>query len=439
MRTWQQLTAEAEATGTWTNYQGDGATVPWECAGAVSAPLGLSMWAYKAYLDLNYPAAFKLHDWLYTQYGSLIAATRAEADAALRQQILDIGGITSTVDAAVVFAAVDQFGGPYFGISPTGFDPGLYLWAYRELHPDQVGGNIGIAPLRVSSPSEVSMSIKCVVVFQQVTEKGGSQPFFGLAGRQHIGGWTESYWFPSDNLTDLLAQLKGNNTPTSGLLPARAGLLASGATIIGVRLYQGGAGKGQFRALAYPGSLPNLEIPQMAILCYASLAGTTAIKRLTLRGIPDSQVSGGEFTPTPTFVGRLVDFGAVLQNFGTIANDVVTSYPVYSVSNAGLVTLNAVANPFAVGATVTFRNVLNAVGNRVGGSFVVATIGPMGNQFSVTPWPHGDCTGGDVRIPTKSIYTITPGSFTISRVVTRKVGRPFEMYRGRNSRRAPAA
>lgn len=126
MRTFAELTAAAEATGTYAGYAGDGATVPWEIAAVFSALAGAALWQYKGHLDQRYPEAFRLHDWLYTPYGSLISATREESDSALRDQILASGDPTSGIDAEIVYLAVRTGGGPWFGQSQVGFDPGLF-------------------------------------------------------------------------------------------------------------------------------------------------------------------------------------------------------------------------------------------------------------------------------------------------------------------------
>lgn len=112
-----QLIADATATGTYAAYVGDGASVPWQVALAGSLPLGLTMWAYKAYLDAHWPHAFKLHDWCYTPYGSLIDCTREEADDALFELI----AVDSVVDAWIVWPAVRVGGLPFWGTSQTGY------------------------------------------------------------------------------------------------------------------------------------------------------------------------------------------------------------------------------------------------------------------------------------------------------------------------------
>jgi len=112
-----QLIADATATGTYADYVGDGASVPWQVALPFNLPVGLTMWAYKAYIDLRWPHAFKLHDWCYTPYGALIDCTREEADDALFELI----AVDSVVDAWIVWPAVRVGGLPYWGTSQTGY------------------------------------------------------------------------------------------------------------------------------------------------------------------------------------------------------------------------------------------------------------------------------------------------------------------------------
>jgi hypothetical protein len=112
-----ELVAAAEATGTYAGYVGDGASVPWQVALPHALPLNVTMFVYKAYLDLHWPAAFKLHDWCYTPYGALIGVTRSEADDALFELI----AVTSVIDAWIVWTAVRAGGGLYFGHSLTGY------------------------------------------------------------------------------------------------------------------------------------------------------------------------------------------------------------------------------------------------------------------------------------------------------------------------------
>src|SRR5262245_41106948 len=102
MRNYDQLVQIATATGTFENYIGDGASVPWQVAQSAMLPLGFTMQLYKFYLDLHWWAGFKLHDWCYTPYSTETDITREEADLALWEFIARDSG----VHAGIVYAAV---------------------------------------------------------------------------------------------------------------------------------------------------------------------------------------------------------------------------------------------------------------------------------------------------------------------------------------------
>jgi len=435
MRTWEQLIVEANATGTYGSYAGDGASVPWQTCGFAVPPLGLSMALYKVWLDSHYPAAFKLHDWCYTLYGSLIGVTQLEADEALRTQILAIGGIASPLDAALVYAAVRLGGAYYFGTSLTGFDQAVYDEALMRRAPWVGGSNMGLAPRMEKS----KMAIKVVIVFQQSTLGGYSVPSLGLAGRTHIGGWTEHLWYPTDDIGKLWTALTVTNDPLInwGLLQLRADMLTENASIVGVRLYEGGSGKGIFRAFSVPGrySAANSDIPSLALLAYVGLATTVKAKRLTLRGMPDHQAKGGEFTPDQSMQDSLRYYGLALGAFGAVTKNDNAGLPIINVTDVGVVQLNGIAPTFGIGVQVQFRQMVNQYGQRVGGKFATTAINSPSNQFTVAGWNLGPCTGGNVLVQTSSLKTIIPGSLVASRLVTRQVGRPFEQYRGRSSKR----
>lgn len=139
-RSARELLAAATATGTYAEYVGDGATVPYEVNARWNPDYGFfTQQTFKEHLDENYEEAFRLHDWCYTPYGSLIGVTREEADMALGEMIGDRWAgrpperrsptFTSLADSAVVFAAVRVGGGPWFGNSQVGFDPTLFAAA----------------------------------------------------------------------------------------------------------------------------------------------------------------------------------------------------------------------------------------------------------------------------------------------------------------------
>jgi hypothetical protein len=124
MRNAAELRRDALATGTFANYVGDGASVPWQEALPHSLPLGFTFLTYKTYLDHRWPEAFRLHDWLYTPWSIQINATRQEADSALYEEI----AVDSPTDAWIVYSAVRALGFPWWQRSQTGYSG---IGAYR--------------------------------------------------------------------------------------------------------------------------------------------------------------------------------------------------------------------------------------------------------------------------------------------------------------------
>lgn len=421
MRNAAQLRSAAIATGTYEAYVGDGASVPWQCS---PGPLGVLLYVYKAYLDGKWWEAFRLHDWCYTPFGALIEVGREECDLALREEI----AVESPVDAAIVFAAV-RFGGElYFGSSQTGY--------YPQPSPGS-GGNIAEASARALN-GDPAMAIKVVMLFGQTTRAGASSPSVGYASRQHMAGWSEHVWYNGDNVTTLIAALRSGDTAVLGLLPARAACLSEAAQILGVRLYQGGAGRGQFVAANYPGLFIGQDIPQMALLMKGQSAAGAA-RLFTLRGIPDRQVVNGELSPSPLFTTTLRQYIDALVRFHFLAGTVGTAvYEVATITAGGLVSL-MVANPYAIGAWVDFRRLIGADGRERKARAQITAIGPLGTQFSVgntsNPWTLGATFGGSVTQKTKTLYQFSSTATAVSRIVTRRVGRPSELYRGRASNR----
>jgi hypothetical protein len=425
-RNYDQLVAAAKRTGTFQEYVGDGASVPWQCFAQFNPPLGFTLWTYKAFLDAAWPDGFKLHDWCYTPYGARIDVTQEEADLALREYIAR----DDILDAEIVYQSVHAFGGLYFGTSQTG---------YTGQQSSGPTPNIPIGPFYAK---DVSMSIKVVMVLQQATVPNNSSPIIGYTAAAHIGGWTEHVWWPTDSLEDCLTALKGPALVNGQqpLLYARSLILSNQGTVLGVRLYQGGAGRGAFFPTGYNGSAGDEDIPQMALLCAGLGNGTPSVRRFTLRGIPDLQVRLGEFEPTTDYLSRMDLYLSSMTNFGFRGSNPVAKYAIASIAQvagppqSGLVTLT-VNNPFSVSQFVTINQTLDAGQNRLGGRFMVSAIGPLNNQFSIAGWSDGATTGGTVSMPAKAVFQfLSSGGISVERVVTRRVGRPFGQYRGRRSK-----
>lgn len=422
-RTAAELRAAATATGTFTSYQGDGASVPWEM---MAVPFNLYLWAYKQYLDSLWPEAFRLHDWLYTPYGTLINATQEESDLALFEEI----AVGSPADAVIVYNAVRLGGGLYFGRSQTGYST----------------RNMALAP--AFSFGDPSMAIKVVMQFQVTTndQAGNNAGSIGYTRRGHIGGWTEHVWYNGDTLSDLRTLLYSTNFYGPGLCLARARLLPKSALVYGVKLYKGGAGRGQTEGRSFPGnSSYDTDIPQMAALCRGGSTGFAVSRVFEVRCIPDDMVTSGEFSPTTSYASNFAAYFNQLGGFSFLANDPTNvANPIFELfqfsdgtapyTNYAIVTLNG-PNSFALNDIVTLNQVLDANGVRRSFTGSVIAPGPGANQFKLGGWTFGPATGGTATLKSKGIFNLDPNGFSVSRITTRKVGRPFEKYVGRRSSR----
>jgi len=299
------------------------------------------------------------------------------------------------------------------------------------------------------------MSIKTVMLFQATTGAFVNQPFggnpavgqptfpqVGYAGRQHIGGWTENvYWF--GEMGALLTQLTTGGGGQPGLLPSRAALLPANASIVGVRFYQGGAGRGQSRAYNYPGAAAvATDIPQMALLCKGGPINFNVIRRWTVRCIPDIFVAQGEWNPTVDYANAVAAYLGALTQFGFIGTDppVTTNVAqiVPAAAGTSTVTVQIRQQPFNLGDQLWFQKCKDPAGNLI--SFTAkmqALVANRQDQFVIDQVVPDTLTGGVVFIKTHSFYSISQA--TVSRVVTRRVGRPSELFRGRKSRKRRAA
>jgi hypothetical protein len=220
-----------------------------------------------------------------------------------------------------------------------------------------------------------------------------------------------------------------------GLLPGRTLVLNNAGTIIGVRLYGGGAGKGQLLNLGYTGQAGARDMPGVALQCSATSNTTGQSRRWLLRGIPDDQIIRGEWTPESVHIQAMQGYFASLAGFGWLAQTNSGQVNVFSVSANGSVTTTAPVG-FAVGSIVTFKNVtISSTGLRIGYKGVVTAIGPLNTNFTVGAWPYASGGGGTVGVTGSGFQDFAGATKSVVRATYRKVGRPFAGYRGRASRR----
>lgn len=425
-----QLRADATATGLFNgpqrNYVGDGYSIP-QSTSTGPLPVGIpTMAAFKLYLDTFYLEYSRLHDWLYTPYGKIINATQEEADNALQEEL----SASDPVSGQIVGNACRYFGHIYFGRSPVGY--------YGE-QGTTLGSNMGLTNPRALTEGVSSMATKIVILFGQTTTKPSSQPSVNFAGKQRSGGWSESFYGP-DSIESVLTILQGPPPPGQfSLLQARANLLGNSASIVGVRLYKGGAGKGQLLNVGYNGNNGPSDQPGLSVLMSATSNTTGQSRRWLTAGWADNDCEGGEWTPDADTVGRVTDYFAAIANAGWLAQTNTGQVDIFSISVGGNVTTLA-PHGFAVGQVVTIKQTTITIdGKRVGGKYVVSAIGPLGTNFTIANWLAGASTGGTVSIVGTAFQAFSGTTKSVVRTTFRKIGRPFDEYRGRRSKRRALA
>lgn len=256
----------------------------------------------------------------------------------------------------------------------------------------------------------------------------------GQVSHSHSGGWSESFW-------------AGNTSPPFSFLfqdamDARAALLPQQCSLIGYRietftisgnkLLPGGAQSGRVNKPGLQGD--DLNVAGDSLMCAGQGRGVPNTNRFALRGMPDSQMSGGEFAPTGPYLSALQNyFGKLVGRFGFIGR--VKSNTIVRVNgiSGGVVRLSQNIGGTPEESYLRLNRVTDDNGNAVGGTYLITGI--TGALYTVSGLAGVTLTtpSGTARIDTLDLYTYD--SINVGRSVSRKIGRPLDQYRGRASRR----
>jgi hypothetical protein len=174
----------------------------------------------------------------------------------------------------------------------------------------------------------------------------------------------------------------------------------------------------------------------MALMCTIPSTTSNNVRRFSLRGVPDDQITDGEYVPTPGYTTAVAFFAQELGNWQFLGQDLtIPPLAVTTIDAVGNVVM-AGAPGYLVGDTVAFSKVKrNTTGELISFRSVVISVGPNPNQFQVLGGILLGGTGGTARKITYALFTMNPAQFNVDRAAVRKVGRPFGQYRGRRSRR----
>lgn len=276
-----------------------------------------------------------------------------------------------------------------------------------------------------------------------------------------VGGWSESWYITAANIQAVLTTAGGVIPPQTGgeggaggggggvpgflgpanlpLFPARAALLPSSAGIVGLRIQQVDTpGPSQSFPANFPGSSGlKGDAPQQALLLRAvGLGPNPAVRRFTIRGIPDDMLIEGEFNPSAAYLASLNTYISSLASWA-FRSKVAILLPVklINITNAGVGNTEIPQAITQANMMIRVRKTKDSGGNLRSGRFQVTAVGP-GNLFTLFNWPYGATTGGQILADSNVSYPLVDvANSSWVRSTQRKVGRPSGQYRGRRSRR----
>lgn len=260
-----------------------------------------------------------------------------------------------------------------------------------------------------------------------------SEPTDLAAATGHKGGWSETYWWigseaPNVALTDWSA--------------ARAPLLPKGCRIIGARvqsytlvgghLVAGGTNATQIQRAG--NAAFDQDLPQVSLGLVGRSGSSPNTRRFTLRGIPDAMMKFGEYQPEPGYKGWMTRFLNMVASggWGFPGRDLTKpSIKIVSLGNSVLKVEDGAS--FAVGDYVRLLKVKDINGKPVTGAYRISVKADASLTLENID-PNITCKNvGRARNDATAFFQIA--DVQIGRAMVRKVGRPFEQYRGRRSKR----
>lgn len=274
---------------------------------------------------------------------------------------------------------------------------------------------------------------KMTLLFQALSKAG--DPNYPI---HRIGGWSES-WYSTISADTAKNRMLGGGTVDANRASVlyRSRLLGTGASIVGWRLQQvDPVGGSQTGFLSIPGKSGfNQDIPQMGLLCRAPSIGKVNVKRFILRGIPDAVVEQGEYTPDSDYKTDLANYFNDLQFWCFRGRDLSqAAVKVFKITTAGIVTTEA-PHGAAINDMVRVMRTTDSGGELRSARKMVTAVGPGTNSLTLDSWEFGATTGGTIRKDAIVYPAVDSANTAFSRIVTRRVGRPFTGYRGRQSSR----
>jgi hypothetical protein len=269
------------------------------------------------------------------------------------------------------------------------------------------------------------MATKVILRFNGFTNPATPHSTIGYTGARHAFGFSESFWRSTGTTEQVKTFIR------SDLAPARRMILPSNVTIVDALLYTSTGGRGIPVPLGMAGAQAVSDQANVGALCSTQHPSAPAQRKFWIHCLPDDFVIGGELSLTnvqATWMSVYLNRLGTTQWLGLVQNDL---RDIITVSATGLVALPGVS-PYNAGQLLRVTRTVAADGRRKGGQFFVSSVGPGDNNFTLGNWQLGATTSGKIFRPTYDFYDMnTGGNPFVERVGTKRVGRPFDLYRGR--------
>lgn len=258
-----------------------------------------------------------------------------------------------------------------------------------------------------------------------------SNPANGVPAVRRSASWTESHWRAAADRTNL--QLQALGTERAVLLSGNSRIELCRVTtfdLVNDKLQQKGV---QIVPLGLPGTNAlATDIPQMALqLKWNATAPNVNVATSDLRAIPDARVVGGEYDfqaayngQVQTYLNDLVDTAWGFMGINFANNKVRVLGLAAGVLKAGA------GHGLVAGNVAQLYRTISATGKKLTGLYVVDSV--VGNDITL----EGIDATASITVPNGYIRRAQPifcdyANYTIVRIRTHKVGRPFAPYRGR--------
>jgi len=271
--------------------------------------------------------------------------------------------------------------------------------------------------------------IKCTAIFDYISNRTGNVGAYGgILAQSRKGGWSESIYHSgsiSEARTDFL-----------DVCALRARLIPEGTSIQGQRYEDTNGGSATGGEIFQGNRNLEADVPQMALRLTCNASNNVNTRKWDIRGIPDSYVTEGEFSPTTNYRLNVMRYAQKLCSgsfrfLGRVLTGDVAF--IYSVTTGGLCTTADSIDP-TPGMMVRAVRVKDVNGNSITGAFRVIERTEPG-IFTIQGWPQVAANEGGFRIVASDFFPMDPASVSIRGIVVRKVGAPFLRYRGRQSAR----